>query len=395
MSGKGVEKAAMILFVCFRNLRRNISQYMLAAGGVCLAVFLISATLTAVTALRRVGLAPLRQFVGGDLMVMSGTIGVELTSQGAFANTDSLRLFDPTGLKASLKDLQVTENLMVPVYAYASGRVVTVLGRSISGFESVAPPLLRGRYLGRYDEGLPRLVAPVADAVFRGATGPLKARIPAVTGDILKVDFGAGQDCTLEVVGLSNEPRGGSMAYAPLSFLQKMSGCARVMWLGVSGDRGADTDRLAGRVRERAQGLTVLTVEDFLALIDVEGAELQKASATLMILVLGVGCLAVVNTMLLLMRLRRREVGLLKVLGFSPAAIGVGFMIEGVSATTIGALVGYVAGCLAGSVFGGLGFSLGTLGYIVGLVAVVTILSVAGPSFLASRHSAMEVMRNV
>jgi hypothetical protein len=389
----------MILFVSYRNLRRNLSQYLLAAGGVCLAVFLVSATLTAVTALNRVAVTPVREFIGGDVMVISGTLGLEVSSAGAFADTDELRLFDPTELKTSLAGLQVTENLLLPVYVHSGaadgGRVVTLLGRSITGFPAVAPPLWKGRYLEPQDEGLPRLVAPVADPMYRAATGPIPARVPTVAGDVAGPDFSSGQDFSLDIVGLTKAPRGGSAAYAPITFLQEASRCDKVLWLGVSGQAGAGLDQLVTRVKEAAPGFTVVSVEDFLALIDVEGAELQKSSATIITLVMGVGCLAVVNTLLLLMRLRRREVGLMKVLGFSPTAIGIGFMVEGVAATTFGTLVGYVAGCLAGSVMGGFGFSLGTLAYIVGLVVVVTIVSVAGPSFVASRHSAMEVMRNV
>ncbi len=377
----------------------NAARYLLAIGGVGLAVLLVSTTLTGVSMLRRVGARPITQFAGGDIMVMSGALDLSARPGGVFADLPALKVFDPQELLRELPDLRVTRNLLITTYAYPYGQkqgaMVTLLGRSPID-NRFLPTLYTGRLLSEDDEGLPRVVVPRGEQFFSGLSA-VRMRIPAaIDGREFTTDLARGTDYELEIIGTTAERIGNDLPYVPLSFLQKAVGTDEVLWLGVKVDDPAAVDRVAERVRRAAPEFTVLTTAQILETIDVESAKLQRAAVTIISLALVVGCLAVVNTLLTVIRLRRREVALMKAIGIGPKAIVAVFMVEALSATGLGTLGGYLLGSFLGSAFGqfGMVFSLNTFLYVVALAMAVTLLSIALPTVWATRYSVLEVMRN-
>ncbi len=391
----------MLLWVCLKNLRRDVGRHLVASAGICLAVLLVATSLTGVTVLRRAALKPIREFIGGDIMVLRGVFGVSLQASSVMGDMQSMEPFDPDDLRPSLEAYGLTENLLVQAYLYSPSGVVALLGRSGGDADTMYPTLTAGRYLNPDDDGEPRIIVPLNEASFRDLGlepgSILKVRLPRVGGPGAEApSLANGSDVQLEVVGLTSPELGANVAYVPLGFLQKATRCDQVLWLGVDVEDYSQLDDIALRIVDEAKGYQVITAPDILAMIDSEGTELQKSSSVLVLLTLAVGYLAVVNTLLLLVRLRRPQIALMKILGFSSTEIALALLLEVASATMLGALVGYIAGGFIGSAFGrfGLGFSWVSAGYILGAVAGVIGVSGFLPFLWTRRYSALEVMRN-
>lgn len=415
----------MLLHLCLRNLRYNLPRHLLASAGIFLAVVLASSAMSGVAAARRAGVEALRASCGGDIMIASGDLDILVTQQGITSSLTGLRSFDASNLVGRLneEDFVTVETLVVPVFEPNRPNVRAILiGRS-AGDPGPAPPMCYGRFLGPEDAALPHMVAPYAHqasevgvkvrirvpsflgsdsaAGSESATGPGRVTVGVPSGSQASLgegvwDFSASRDVEFEVVGLYEQPAI-DVPFVPLDYLQGVTGCPHVLWVGVI---VLDENRLAavaGRVRQLAPDLTVLTTEDVLEMLDVEAAELRRSGLTIMLLVLGVGSLAVLSTTLLLARMRRREVALMKVLGLSGAEVAFTFMFETLLATGLGAVAGYFVGSLIGSgaVRQGFGIAWVSLAYVVGLAMVVTLLGTTFPALWMARYSAMEAMRNV
>lgn len=396
----------LLILVCLRNVRHNLPRYLLASGGIGLAVLLASAALTGITVIRRVGVQPMREFIGGDIMVARGQLDLQVRSGGAYSDLSEFNPFDCGELTDRLAQLgyETTGTLFVPAYVYGpagGGRLAALLGRSLGG-AGPQLPIDDGRFLAPEDAGLPRLAGPALDYM-RNAGQVVRIRVPRYraagagpTAPQVVPDLPAGADYDFTVVGVSHRAIRNEAPVVPLDFLQAATGCGLVHWVGIAVEDYARLEQEAERVRAAAPGFTVLTSEDVLSLIDTESARLQAASLPMMLMVLGVGCIAVLNTAWLLTRLRRREVALMKVMGFSTAQTAAVFVIEALAATILGGVAGYVLGGLVGSGMGrfGLGLSVMSLSYVLGLVAAVTLVATVPPALWAARRSAMEVMRN-
>jgi hypothetical protein len=413
----------MLLHLCLRNLRHNLSRYLLASAGIFLAVVLTSSAMSGVAAARRAGVEALRASCGGDIMIASGDLDILVTQRGITSSLTGLRSFDASSLIGRLneEDFVTVETLVVPVFEPDRPNVrATLIGRS-AGDPGPAPPMIYGRFLGPEDAALPHMVAPYAhqaskvgvkvrirvpsflgsDSGSESATGLGRVTVGVPSGSQASLgegvwDFSASRDVEFEVVGVYEQPAI-DVPFVPLDYLQSVTGCHQVLWVGVL---VPDENRLAAvaeRVRQLAPDLTVLTTEDVLEMLDVEAAEIRRSGLTIMLLVLGVGSLAVLSTTLLLARMRRREVALMKVLGFSGAEVAFTFMFETLLATGLGAVAGYFVGSLIGSGAARQGFGITwvSLAYVVGLAMVVTLLGTIFPAFWMARYSAMEAMRNV
>jgi len=358
----------------------------------------------------------MREVIGGDIMVARGQLDLQVRSGGAYSDLSEFSPFAPGELTDRLAQLgyETTGTLFVPAYVYdpaGGGRLAALLGQSLGG---AGPhlPIDDGRFLAPEDAGLPRLAGPALDymrnagqvvrirvpryrAAGAGPAGPESAGAGSTELQVVP-DLLAGADYDFTVVGVSHRPIRNEAPVVPLDFLQAATGCGLVHWVGIAVEDYARLEQEAERVRAAAPGFTVLTSEDVLALIDTESARLQAASLPMMLMVLAVGCIAVLNTAWLLTRLRRREVALMKVMGFSTAQTAAVFVIEALAATILGGVAGYVLGGLVGSGMGrfGLGLSVMSLSYVLGLVAAVTLVATVPPALWAARRSAMEVMRN-
>lgn len=221
----------------------------------------------------------------------------------------------------------------------------------------------------------------------------------------------ANSSATLRVTGLTHE--GNSL----LSGLVQSSFVAPAFYTGatsirtslqteilVIGTSGADPGRLADRIRAVAGADKVETSSEF--------ARRKMAEQTngvyvfqLMLLLFGsiallVGGIMIVNTFLILVTQRRRQIGLLRALGASNGQIRRGLLIEAAVIGLVGSLLGVVLGVGVSAV---VAYRLGEMLTVpFGQVAVVAlvgmvlaVLSVVVPARRAIRISPLEALRPV
>ncbi|MFC0109648.1 ABC transporter permease [Kibdelosporangium aridum] len=248
--------------------------------------------------------------------------------------------------------------------------------------------------------------------------GPDEIALGTVTAKQLNMRIGdeitindANSSATLRVTGLTHE--GNSL----LSGLAQSSFVAPAFYTGgtsirtslqteilVIGTGAADPDQLAERIRAVAGADKVETSSDF--------ARRKMAEQTsgvyvfqLLLLVFGaiallVGGIMIVNTFLILVTQRRRQIGLLRALGASNGQIRRGLLLEAGLIGVVGSLLGVLLGVGVSAV---VAFQLGELLTVpVGQVAVMAlvgvllaVLSVVVPARRAIRISPLEALRPV
>ncbi len=387
----------MLLVFGLRSLRRNVSQYLLAAGSVCVAAFLVMSALAGIAILRRVGLDPMREFIGGDIMIAYGDIGSSVGSSGMHMDLSQAKLFDPQEIAAQLAQerLAYSYSLMVPAYLFGSqpGQAL-LIGRSLEDGVPHAP-IDDGRFLVEGDATSPVMVGR-ASLRYGGVGSDVHLRVGTYNQEAGIFDLAQGKDLTLMVLGLSRRAVGTDALTVPLGLLQSTTGCSMVSWVGVN----VVDYTLLGSTAERLRALwpesTVITSEELLQSMDTEGSKLQEAAFPIMILVLCVGCISLLNTCLLMARLRRREAALLKVLGLGPAQVATTFLVEATATTLLGAGVGYLLGAFVGSGMGrfGLGASWFSFLYVLGAALATVMIAAVPPALWLARRSALEVVRN-
>lgn len=388
----------MLLWLCIRSVKRNFGTYALAAAGIGLAVLLVSSTLAGISASRRASLEPIRQLIGGDLAVTAADLEVvPLDGSGNLGLSDeSLQPFQPAEALARLSRFRVTQTAFVPVYDNGLKRVITLCGRSVTPDLGPAPVIPMGRTLGPDDEGQPNLVRSQGSADIGNVGAVLSVRIPAYDAKSHSFDLALGTDQSLRIVGSAEPGRGLSTPYVPFSYLAEVTGSSDVVWLGVEVKDYTQLGRTAVAIRALLPGYRVLTAEQVWETIDRSAAEVRQSTAAITAMVIGLGCVTVINTFLLLTQMRRREIALMKVLGLRPSEIVAAFILEGFIVNALGACVGYIVGGLWPVLMGVMpSYSLTTLGWLMALVAGTTLASLVFPALWATRYSAMEVMRNV
>lgn len=148
----------------------------------------------------------------------------------------------------------------------------------------------------------------------------------------------------------------------------------------------------------------------------VETLLMAQASYTVIYLfVLFLASFVVINTMVMIVNERRREIGMLSALGLKPAQIHALFLLEGAITGVIGSTIGTVLGGIAAKVLSIVGiaipgassidprfmlmpkiypeFSLEVIGFAFFAGIVVTLIAVWGPSRLAARMEPTQALR--
>lgn len=175
----------------------------------------------------------------------------------------------------------------------------------------------------------------------------------------------------------------------------------------VIGDGTVDDQQLADRLdRELGSSITVQTQETY-------GAEQIKSMANgadvfqSLLLIFGaiallVGAILIVNTFLILLAQRRRQIGLLRAVGASGAQVRRSMLVEALITGTIGAVLGVGLGvgvtiaatAFTGSLPGGLVVPP-TVAIAAAVGLLVTLVAAIGPSRRATRVSPLEALSPV
>ncbi len=394
--GSRKEDPDLLLHLALRNFQHNLARWLLACLGISLAVFLISVSLAGISVLRREGLRPVREWLGGDIVVLQGTWKVYVTDQAVRTNLDALRPFDAAVPAATLDSagLRIARSILVPAYFYGGERKIVLLGRSPAE-QAPHMPIDEGRYFIPDDTNEAVLVVRSAHRI--GTVGSVQRLRLARYDQNMSWDLTAGSDHEFTVIGVSNRQIGMSAPVAPLEFLQAAAGTNAVTWLSVDVLDYSRLNAIRNQVSALLPAYEVVTAEEILALVDVDAARLQQSAVPLTAMIFLVGSISVLSTIMLLTQLRRREMALMKVLGMSSSQIALCLVLESASALTGGAFLGYLLGSYVGAGLGrfGLGLSLLSSSYVLALVAIIALVTTFPPAIGAARHTTLEVLRNV
>ena len=159
------------------------------------------------------------------------------------------------------------------------------------------------------------------------------------------------QDKTFEIVGISesgdtNQDQG---AYTSINNAQELGDAeGNVSMIYVKVDKGVDVDSVTKRINDTygENVTTISSVADIEAMQDVINM-LNSASWAISLLAIVIGGLGIINTMLMSVMERTREIGVLKAVGWSSKKILTMIMGESIVITVTAAIIGSIIGALA------------------------------------------------
>jgi putative ABC transport system permease protein len=312
-----------MLAIIVANMSRRPGRTILTALGAAVGVTMVVALLSVTDGLAR---------SAGDLAKLGsadfGVFQAGLSDLTASSLPDSVlpRIRARSGV-AAVSGVQIIAN------AVAGDSSILVFGANLRGLFVRRLVLVSGR--------LPR-----GDEVLVG-TGVAR-QLHATVGATVKIDGRRLAVAGIYRSGLSLEDTG---LVAPLSLTQQLSGRrGEVSMVAVSvapGYRDADVQR---DVDQAIHGVVSLGDPSEVARVDTNGRTITKAAVIIGVLALLLGAVVVVNTMAMSVIERRRQFGLLQIVGWSRARIAGLILGEAVAVCGAGALVGLGLGALASEV---------------------------------------------
>lgn len=210
----------------------------------------------------------------------------------------------------------------------------------------------------------------------------------------------------LRVVGVyrSNNPWENNGAYVPLRTVQAMTGRPRsITTVYVKARPGTDPAALAARIERRFPQLTTISKVSQYGKVDQGIQLLDAADLAISMLAVGIGAIGVMNTMIMSVFERTREIGILRAVGWSrrrimgmilseaamlcalATAIGIGLGLAATWAVTLEPTIGKV---LQPS------FGVGVVERALIVAAIVALVGAAYPAVRAIRLTPMEALRH-
>jgi putative ABC transport system permease protein len=192
-------------------------------------------------------------------------------------------------------------------------------------------------------------------------------------------------------------------AYAPLATVQRIAAKSDVVTaVFITAEPGTDLRELAGRIEKEFPNLaTILDVSEY-GKVDQGITILDSANLAISILAVGIGAIGVMNTMVMSVFERTREIGILRAVGWSGGRILRMILGESLFLCVAAAIVGSVVAALAiqalllVETISSLLEPRYTLDVFIRGLAVAVIVSLAGaayPAYRAVRLSPMEALR--
>lgn len=189
--------------------------------------------------------------------------------------------------------------------------------------------------------------------------------------------------------------------YVPLDTLQNLTGTDEVSSVLVKTDEGVNDTVVSDEIEDKYRDLTTLTSEEMSSMMgDVSGI-LDTASLAVSGLAILVGAIGIVNTMVMTVYERTKEIGVLKSIGWKPRRILLMIMGETLVLTTLSFIVGAVFGILVseigvmliGSDKFSLGFNPNTFILAFGITIFVGLVGGIYPAYKASKLAPTEALR--
>jgi putative ABC transport system permease protein len=189
--------------------------------------------------------------------------------------------------------------------------------------------------------------------------------------------------------------------YVPLDKLQDLTGTHEVSSVLVKTGEGVNDSQISDKIEEKYNDLSTLTSEEMSSMMsDVTGI-LDTASLAVSGLAIIVGAIGIVNTMVMTVYERTKEIGVLKSIGWKPKRILLMIMGETLVLTTLSGIIGSIFGILIseigvlliGSDKFSLGFNPNTFILAFGITIFVGIVGGIYPAYKASKLAPTEALR--
>lgn len=364
------------LHLVLRNLARQRVRSVLTIVGISLGI-------TTVVALGVVT-AGLEQTATG--LVRSGGAEFMLAQKGA-ADLSFSRLPEAT----------VAETAAVPGVAGARGALFHItkagsnpffflIGRTAADLRAAPPDLVRGR--------MPRVAGEIA------LGQDTAADLDAAIGDTVEIN-----KRSFHVVGVSTSDvsweRAGALALlGDVQQLMNAPDSVTVVYVDLA--RGANADAVAKRVRRSVDGVAVITSADDYGQVDQGFEIINAANLAISLLAVLIGGIGVMNTMVMSIFERTREIGVLRAVGWTRARVLRMILIESIALCLVAGFVGALLGAGIASLVTQIPavgsflvprytVSVFLQGFVVAVI--VGLIGAAYPAWRATRLTPMEALR--
>lgn len=193
-----------------------------------------------------------------------------------------------------------------------------------------------------------------------------------------------------------------SAVYVSLETLDDMTGAeGKVSQILVKTDEGVDDSAVADTIEDKYENLTTITSEEMASMLDNVIGILDAVSLAISGLAIIVGAIGIVNTMVMSVYERTKEIGVLKAVGWKSSKILKMVIGETLVLTTVSGIVGSAFGIfiaeagvrLLGDTDFALGYSPSTFILAFGITIIVGILGGIYPAYKASRLAPTEALR--
>ncbi|MBR0270478.1 MAG: ABC transporter permease [Methanobrevibacter sp.] len=189
--------------------------------------------------------------------------------------------------------------------------------------------------------------------------------------------------------------------YTSLSKLQNISDTDEVSSILVKTSEGVNDSIVSQNIKDKYENVSTLTSEEMSSMLDEVIGILDAASLAISGLAIIVGAIGVINTMVMTVYERTKEIGVLKSIGWKSRKILTMILGETLVLTTLSGIIGSVFGILIAEVgvrlIGTDGFSLvytpKTFILAFGITIIVGIIGGVYPAYKASKLAPTEALR--
>lgn len=382
-------------------IRANRLRSFLTILGIVIGVTSVILLVALVSGLKKYITEQISSFGSNVMYVIPGRIGGGRGPGGAQANR--LTLQDTNNLRLALGDLaQISANIQrvsTGKYANKNDRNLTIYGVESSYFRIIkAIEIEKGRVFS-FSEGQSgkRVVVagPTVVSTLLGSRDPVGEHI--IIGNL-----------RYEIIGVT-KPRGttfgidqDNVAIIPLVAAQKQFGEERVQNILISARSSEEIrkvqDKATQTLKKRLSedDFTVQTQEQTLQTISQVTGVLTIALGGIAAISLIVGGIGIMNIMLVSVTERTREIGLRKALGAKPKDIRTQFLIEAITLSSLGGLVGILLGIVLSqiaNIFIQTDVTWWSVALSFGFSMLVGIIFGVAPAIRASRLNPIQALR--
>jgi putative ABC transport system permease protein len=306
-----------------KNLLRQRTRTILTVIGISIGITTVVA-LGVITDSLKATAGEIINLGGADFMVVQ---------EGAADLSFSIVSEEDAQALSERQDVERAEPALFHIVRVESNPFFVLLGRRAEDIESNPPLLIDGRVLEPGE----------ADEVMLGTKAA--GNLDAAVGDTVEID-----DQEFHVVGIYQTGRlyedGG--AYAPLDTVQEMAGKTdSVTAVFITAAEGYDPDVVADSVEEDFEDLVTISNVGEYKKADQGVQLLDAANIAISVLAVGIGAIGVMNTMIMSVFERTREIGILRAVGWSGRRIMRMVFSESLILCLVAAVVGSIMGILA------------------------------------------------